>query len=309
MIWRYIRKQRLEPVELIELQNKKLRGLIRHSYEYVPYYNSLFKKAKLTPDDIRTIDDLHKIPITKKEDIVDLPLDRVVASDIDPGKCWVRRTSGTSGTGLSVCWEKKALLKDQLSKYLWQLECGGKMTMKCVVIGTSWPRPSSLRKIGIFRTKRISPFDDMKTQIEQIKDYGPDIMHAYPSCIRALAKEIMEQDIHGIDLDLIFPTGELLDEHTRRLAEKTFDAGVFDSYGAIEVGRICNECKEHNGYHTSARAVLVEITRDGETVSPSKEGEVTVTNLDNHVMPFIRYHLEELGFLDEDECSCGNTFT
>jgi len=306
MMWRYIRKQQLKPAELRKLQDRKLRALIRHSYEYVPYYHSLFKAAKLSPDDIRTVNELYKIPVTRKRDIRNLPSEEVVASDIDSRKCWVLRTSGTSGTSLAIYWEKKAYLTNQLLTYFWQLKCGDKMTKKRVAIGTSWPAPTSLHKIGIFRTRRISPFDDVKTQIEQIKEYGPYTMHAYPSCLRVLGKEIMEKDIQGVAMNLLFPTGELLDEYTRKLAVDVFDADLFDSYGAMEVGRISNECVEHDGYHTVGESIIVEVTKDGEPIPAGEEGEVTVTNLVNYAMPFIRYDLEDLGMLVEGECSCGS---
>src|SRR4030067_36547 len=89
IIWDYLRKKQLKSAELTELQNKKLRALIRHSYKYVPYYNSLLKQTNLTPDDIKTVDDLHKIPPTTKKDIIDLPPEKIGDANIDPKKCWV----------------------------------------------------------------------------------------------------------------------------------------------------------------------------------------------------------------------------
>jgi len=309
IMWRWVWNRRLKADELRELQNKKLRGIIRHSYEYVPYYHTLFEEVNLDPDDVKTIEDLDKIPITSKSDVRDLPFEKIVASNIDLTKCWIERTSGTTGTPMTIYWEKKAKLVDQLLKYLWQLECGDKITNRQVVIGVGWvPESHSLQKIGIFRTKRISPFDDVKTQIEEIKRFDPRTMNAYPSCVSEIAKEIIEEDVQGINICLIFPGGETLDEYTRKLGEEAFNAEIFDHYGAIEVGRIYNECVIHKGYHTSAERVIVEIIRDGEAVSRGKEGEVTVTNFDNYAMPFIRYNLGDLGVLIGDDCSCGSCF-
>jgi len=92
------------------------------------------------------------------------------------------------------------------------------------------------------------------------------------------------------------------------LANEAFDAEVFDHYGAIEVGRIYNECFEHNDYHTSAERLLVETIREGEKASIGEEGEITITNLDNYAMPFIRYNLGDLGILLGDDCSCGSCY-
>ena len=69
MLMRMKKNQRLNSIEIRELQNKRLRALIKHSYDHVPYYRFLFKKARLHPDDIKTVDDIDKIPISKKTDM------------------------------------------------------------------------------------------------------------------------------------------------------------------------------------------------------------------------------------------------
>ncbi len=81
------RNQRLEPSELRKFQDKRLRAMIEHSYKNVAYYHSLFKKANLSYSDIKTIDDLEKIPITRKEDIIDLPQQSLTAINVDPNRC------------------------------------------------------------------------------------------------------------------------------------------------------------------------------------------------------------------------------
>ena len=79
MMWRTVFNKPLTPDALLRLQNKKMRALITHSYAHVPYYHNLFRKVDLHPDDIQTVDDLPKIPITRKTDIRDLPAEDVLA--------------------------------------------------------------------------------------------------------------------------------------------------------------------------------------------------------------------------------------
>ena len=97
MMWRTVLGIPLNPDALRRLQNKKLRALIQHSYAHVPYYRNLFNKVGLEPEDIQTIDDLYKIPITRKTDLADRPVDEVLASDYPVDHCFVTRTSGTTG--------------------------------------------------------------------------------------------------------------------------------------------------------------------------------------------------------------------
>ena len=303
-----MRNRRFNPTDLKNFQDKKLRAIVKHSYDHVQYYHSLFKEAKIKPDDIKTIDDVHKIPISKKEDMLNLPLEKTLATNIDLSKCIPLRTSGTTGPSLPIYCEKKARLMFFLQHYRWQLECGDKMTNRQAVIGAGWIPVHPMQKIGIFKTKRISLFEDVETQIEEIKKFDPNTLITLPSYVRVLAKEIEEKKEKQINLSLIFTSGEILEEYTRKLARKSFDVEIFDGYGANEVGGICTECVKHEGYHIWSDSVLVEITRDGETAATGEQGEITATNLTNYAMPFIRYNVEDLGILIGNECSCGSHF-
>lgn len=309
IIRRLMCNRRLKPTELRELQSRKLRALVRNSYDHVPYYRSLFKEAELRPDDIESIDDLDKIPISRKEDIRKVPLQEITAANIDLSRCLVSRTSGTTGTPMPVYCGRESTLTLYLGVYIWQLSCGDRITNKRVVYPTWQPiPPRSVQRMGIFRTRRISPFDDMETQIVQIKNFGPETLITLPSCASGLCKEIRERNIRGINPSLVFTGGELLDEHLRNLVMETFGAELYDGYGSLEAGWIGTECVEHTGYHVWSDAVIVEITRDGEVAPTGEEGEITVTNLDEYAMPFIRYNQEDLGTLIDEECPCGCHF-
>jgi phenylacetate-CoA ligase len=121
-----------------------------------------------------------------------------------------------------------------------------------------------------------------------------------------LANEVIEENIKGIDIRQIFSAGEWLDETIVRKATQAFSANIFNMYGAIELGRIANECREHRGLHVASEYVVVEATRNGEALETGEEGEITVTNLDNYAMPFIRYNLQDIGLLKGDDCPCGS---
>ena len=130
LIQRLIRNRRLKSTELRELQSKKLKALVRHSYDHVPYYRSLFKKVKLHPDDIKSIADLDKIPILKKEDIRNAQVNEITATNFNLSKCIMGRTAGTTGIPISVYCERETILTMNLGIYIWQLTCGDKITNK-----------------------------------------------------------------------------------------------------------------------------------------------------------------------------------
>ena len=303
-----MRDRRPDSKELRKFQNTRLRAIVKHSYNNVPYYHALFKKAKLRPDDVKTIKDLTKLPIIKKKDLRDVPLTERVAVNTDINKCWIKRTSGTTGTPLIIYREKKEKLISYLQQYRWQMECGDKITNRQVLIGADWGLRNPLSPLGIFKTKDISPFKEPKKQIEEIQEFGPKTAIAFPSCVRVLAQEILEEGFHGLKIPLILTGAEMLDKNTRELVGRAFEAEVFESYGTTEVGRISTECVKHNGCHILSDLVLVEVIQDGEIVPTGEEGEIIVTNLYKYAMPFLRYNLEDLGMLMEEDCSCDNPY-
>ncbi len=302
-----VRNKRLNLEDIERLQSKKLRKLIKHSYDNVDYYHRLFKRSHLSPEDIRTIEDLDKIPISRKTDFAGLELKERTASNIDLSKCLERRTSGSSGIGLQCYREKKTSVVNLLRNYLWQLEVGDRISNRHVDLGGHWVPNHPFERLRIFPTKRISPFLDVGAQIKQIVDYHPKTILGLPSAIRILAKEL-KSHLYDITIPLIFTGGELLDEHTRQLAQESFDGEVFDSYGMIEVGGISKECYTHNGYHVWSDLVFLETVRNGNRVSPGEHGDIVVTGLVNHATPIIRYNSEDTGILMDDECSCGSHF-
>jgi phenylacetate-CoA ligase len=306
-MWRQALGRRLGTDELKKIQNRKLRALIRHSYDYVPYYHDLMKESNVRPEEIRTIRDLKTIPITTKADLVDLPFKCRIASDINIENCWRSRTSGTTGVPLTIYFDMKARLLNLALIARCQLERGDRLTNRQIMVGSGWlVEGLPFQRIGILRVKRVSQLDNVKAQIDQIKEFDPRTMQSSASCTLDLANEVIEEKIKGINVRQIFSTGEWLDDLTRKKAMEAFQANVFDTYGAIEVGRISNECPKHYGSHVESEAVVVEVTRNHEILDTDEEGEITVTNLNNIAMPFIRYDLQDIGRLYGNDCACGS---
>jgi phenylacetate-CoA ligase len=301
---RLLKNRGLKPDELKKLQTRKLKAIIRQSINHVPYYKSLFKKAKITPDDIKSTEDLKKIPISHKELLVNQPLGRIVANNMDLSRCFKWRTAGTTGLTLSTYRTLHVRMLDHLLATRWQLECGTGLTDRRLSLGLDY-----LVNPLLFTFKMaiaLSTSSSLRKQIEQIVRFKPKVILGYPSSLWILANELREREIQGIDIETIYTSGELLDENTRRRFREVFGGDTYDGYGAIEVGGVCTECINHSGYHIWADSIIVEIVRDGEVLSPGEEGEIVVTNLSNHVMPFIRYNLRDLGLMLTENPSCGN---
>ena len=159
-IYRRLRQhQRFSPTALRQLQDQKLRAIVKHCAEHVPYYQRLFRDAKVDPEAIRSVDDLSKIPITTKAMIRQVPLHELQATNVPLKNCVKLETSGTSGIPLSIYWDIDALLENKLNMLLLQLDCGDGIFNKRIESHMWTMRfPQILQRLGIFRTKYISPF-------------------------------------------------------------------------------------------------------------------------------------------------------
>lgn len=297
---------------IVKLQEKKLRSLIRHAYENVPFYHRLFKKLGLYPDDIKTIKDLAKLPVITKKDI------RINFDDLMARGCNERKildfTSGSTGEPLKFyvtktarSWETAA----ELRAYEW---AGYNLGDKYALI---WGAPFDVKKLTKLSDELINFFErrivlnsynmseeSMHIFASKLVKFKPKIIRGYSSALYLIANFIKRQGIEGIRPTAIITTAEKLFIYERKIIEKAFQCEVFDFYGSREVGAIASECSEHIGHHISAENVIIEFVDDGH-VSPNEVGEILVTNLNNYAMPLIRYANGDMGIPLDEECPCG----
>lgn len=296
-----------KPRELEELQNKKLRALIRHAYENVPYYHLLFKRLNLSPEEIKTKDDLNKLPLLTK-DVIRKNFNNMLARNINSSQFLEASSSGTTGEPLKFyisqdayscgwaqtfrCWswagyelgepyvkvdmeERKKLVKKVQDRL-----------MRCLHIGASTINESSAEKL-----------------LRRIEKFNPKIIRSYASPAFLLARYARELDIK-IQPSAVMTTGEKLFPHYRETIEEQFCCEVFDCYGG-EATPLAFECEMHDKYHLCDETAIVEILRGNEQVSSGEIGEIVFTNLDNYVMPFIRYKVGDVGIPSDEMCECG----
>ncbi|MFB0528314.1 MAG: phenylacetate--CoA ligase family protein [bacterium] len=316
-LWKVRKAQRLTSFELEELQNRKLRALVKHAYENVPYYRKLFDSVRLKPGDIRVKEDLVKIPITTKKVLQKLPITERVAKGTDISKCIKGRTSGSTGEPLDVFLSKRELshrVAMQTRVY------GLNLVDKKISILDRDPFPAKgspakifgklrkyLNRLGLWRRYYFSLFDEPQELVSKLLEIKPDVIETQPSTMRLISQFIREKNITGICPKSIFTRAELLNREDRKQIEAVFGAKLTDLYGTIEFGIVAWECEKHQGYHINSDIVMVEAIRDNQQVY-GKEGQMLCTDLTNYTMPFIRYALEDIVVLSKEKCSCGRNF-
>ncbi len=293
--------------ELKRLQEKRLRSIIKYSYEEIPLFNRKCKKAGIRPEDIKTVEDLLKVPFTTKTELQSNFPHRVVAKHVDLSKCLKPRTSGSTGRPLTMTFDEKA---DDFSKATYlraNFTCGYKPWNKWAVFTSPdhMVKMKWFQKLGLLRQDFLSLFDTTEDQIRILRKLNIDILDGYASSIYLIAREVIRRDVDGISPKIIFTTSEMLTEKMREIIESAFGVKPLDQFGCVELNRTAWECTEHIGYHMDMESVVMEFIRDGEQVSSDESGEIVYTCLYNYAMPLIRYRIGDVGVPSDEMCPCG----
>ena len=297
--------------ELKILQEKRLRSVIKYSYEEIPLFHSKCKKVGVRPEEIKTVDDLAKIPLTTKAEIQANFPHGVVARNLDLSKCWKPRTSGSTGRPLTMVYDDIAEDFEKATALRPNLTCGQKPWSKWGVITSpdhiveeKW-----FQKLGLFSIDFVSLFDTAEDQIRMLRKLDVDVLDGYASSIYLIARELIRKGEDDIHPKFIFTTAEMLTEKMRDIIDSAFGLNIFDQFGCVEFGRTAWECAEHIGYHMDMESVVMEFIRDGDHVSPNESGEIVYTGLYNYAMPLIRYRIGDVGVPSDEMCPCGRGLT
>lgn len=288
--------------QLLEIQLKKLKRMINHVYDNVPYYRELFINNNITPDDIKKLEDLEKIPITKKRDI-QANYDKIIAKGSNLEQCKLVNTTGSTGIPLRTYGDKNSLCYSSALVYYAFFESGMRLRDRTVEL-TGIPE----KEAHILRKDLVSTQETPEKIIQLLKKYNPDVLYSFPSVFKIISPYIENnKDKRGLNPRMIFTHGETLTESCRDTIESAFGAKVYNTYGATEFYRLAFECDQHSGLHMLTDCAVMELVKDGQSVGPGEEGDIVVTGLYNYTMPLIRYNLGDIGiFSDEDDtCPCG----
>lgn len=300
--------------ELEKLQWEKFKKLLSYSYENVCFYRNRFKQVGITPEDIKSFDDLTKIPMLTKKDIRN-HLDDLIADRANKEDLIVHETSGSTGTPLTIYYDKQCYIAIQAAYARWKEFAGcNAMKDKFVYIGRHdfpegsdgsdfWgeylPLSNELKLASTNMTPKV-----LGKYVERIRNFEPKYIQGYASGVYVLAYYIHEMK-SDMKVDAVLTSSDALYPKYREIIEGVFKCKVFDRYGSIEDVATAVECEEHNGMHIDMEKCLIEIIDDSGNQLFGKTGEIIGTNLENYAMPLIRYRTNDLGSLNLRECSCG----
>ncbi|MHC1604824.1 MAG: phenylacetate--CoA ligase family protein [Candidatus Methanofastidiosia archaeon] len=300
--------------ELEEYQNKRLKALIKHAYKNVPYYHDMFKSLNFTPDSIKTMKDLNKLPVLTKEEIRKNP-ESFLAKNIKKTTMIRNITSGSTGKVFEYMMDKDTrTVSRALGLRAWGF-AGYDLGDKIVTVGGSslLPQKISLLDKITFKANRnllLSSYnmdkEKVKNHVQRIIEFNPKFIRGYPSSIAIIANYLTENNVHKIKTSAVMTTAETLYKRDRETISDAFDCDVFDQFGCNDGGGDLMECKEHVGYHIEVeRAIHEFLDESNEPVSSNEIGHIILTDLWNYAMPFIRYDAGDMAIPTDELCSCG----
>ncbi|MCQ2411705.1 MAG: phenylacetate--CoA ligase [Sphaerochaetaceae bacterium] len=303
--------------QLKELQGKRLAETFRHVYENVEYYRKRCEEAGVTPDDIKGLEDLDKIPFTCKDDLratypyglFAVPKEKVVR---------IHASSGTTGKQIVVGYTKEDLdIWDDCAAR--QLVAVGADENDIVQVAYGYGLFTGGFGLHGGATKlgcQVIPISSGNTQrqITFMKDLRSTVLACTPSYAAYLGEALHDMGLTPDDICLkagIFGA-EPWTEEMRRDIEKSLGIKAYDIYGLTEVlgPGVSYECAEQKGMHVNEDHFIVE-TIDPETgkrLPEGSKGELVFTAITKRAFPLMRFRTKDIGVLTREKCACGRTF-
>lgn len=299
-----------------ELQDEKLRRLIRHAYRNAPFYRQRLKDAGLRPEDIRGRADLHTLPFLTKDDVRENLYFDIRAENMDHRDVLRITTSGSTGRPF-VCYADREQLEFRWAATMRAQEWTGyafgdpcvRLWHQTLGMSTSqaWKEKADARMsnrlfVPIFEMKG----DGLDRMLRMIEGHRPVLVDGYAEAFDFLARHLTEHGGLTHSPLAVMSSAQSLPQHSREIIERAFGCRVFDKYGSREFSGIAYECDAHAGHHVVSEGYIVEILVDGRPAEPGETGEVVITDLNNYAMPFLRYRIGDLAVAMADEpCACG----
>ena len=302
--------------EILRIQNEKIVKQVQHVYQNVPYYRDLMDKKGVKPEDIKSVDDIKKLPFLSKADLREAYPYGLLGTDLK--NCVrIQSTSGTTGKRVVAFYTQEDI-------DIWEECCaraivaaGGTNEDVCQVcygygLFTGGPGLNGgSHKVGCLTLPMSS--GNTERQIQFMMDLGSTILCCTPSYAAYIGESLAEMGYKPEDNKLkagIFGA-EPWTEEMRRGIEKSLGIKAYDIYGLTETSGpgVSFECEEQSGMHINEDHFYAEIIdpETGEVLPEGEKGELVFTSLDKEAFPLLRYRPRDICVLTRKKCSCGRT--
>lgn len=306
----------MERDEMKALQSERLVKQVKHVWDNVPYYRHLMEEKGVCPDDIKSIDDLHKLPFISKADLRDNYPDGLLA--VPKSECVrIHATSGTTGKRAIAFYTQKDLdIWDDCVARAITAAGGTKDDVVHIAYGYGLFTGGlgihgGSHKVGCL-TLPVSS-GNTERQIQFMQDLKSTILCCTPSYAAYIGETLHEMGLTPDDIDLkagIFGA-EPWTEEMRQEIEKSLGIKAYDIYGLTETSGpgVAFECEAQTGMHINEDNFIAEIIdpETGEVLPEGSKGELVFTSITKEAFPLLRYRTRDICILTREKCPCGRT--
>jgi len=315
MIWN-LEAECMPPEQRRRLQLAHLKNLVERVYEKVPFYRKKFQQAGITPKDIRSLEDIQKIPFTTKDDLRETyPYGLLAVPEAEIEE--VHMSSGTTGIPVVDAYTKKDI-------EVWSEAMARTLSMAGAtrndIIQNAYGYGLFTGGLGVHYGAKliganIIPMSSGNTskQILVMRDFKTTILTCTPSYSLFLAEAAREEgiDIRSLSLKAGCFGAEPWSENMRKEIEEKLGLEAYDIYGLTEITGpgVSSECEMKNGLHINEDFFYPEVIdpETGKVLPDGAKGELVFTTLVKEGTPLLRYRTRDITFLFHDECPCGRT--
>lgn len=303
------------PEQIRKWQDERLVKTVKHVYDNVPYYRNLMEKQGVEPDDVKSVDDLCKLPFLMKDDLRDAYPYGLLAVPLSDA-VRIQSTSGTTGRRVVAFYTQHDIdLWDECCARAIVAAGGTRDDVVHVSYGyglfTGGPGLNGgSHKVGALTLPMSS--GNTQRQIQFMCDLGSTILCCTPSYAAYLGETICEEGLQDqIKLKAGIFGAEAWSEEMRRDIEKKLGIKAYDIYGLTEISGpgVSFECSEQTGMHINEDHFIAEIINPvtGEVLPDGEKGELVFTSITKEAFSLLRYRTRDICVLTREKCSCGRT--
>ena len=307
--------------QVLAIQHRRVRQAVHYAYRHVPHYTEAMNQLGLQPRDFRTAEDLARLPLVTKDQLLDSP-DRFVAAHYKNERGIRLHSSGTSGRAREIIYDPRAAFlalanslrqRRAMSSLIgsssgyreidFTREGGIGTQLRAFYEANSWiPAQADLKR------RNISPAEPFEQMLEQINEFQPTVIRGYGSLLGSLFQWVHSRGLPLNPPRLIHYGGDQMPEATRQLIENVLGIPVISTYQACEALLIAFQCEARKGFHISLDQVALRvIDPSGNSVKPGETGEVVLSNLTNRATVLLNFKIGDLATLSADPCNCGRS--
>jgi len=319
--------------ELCRIRWLKLKKLLDFTYDNIPFYRKLWVDAGADPRKFSSVKDLEQLPVVTKKELIEAQKNDGFLLSKKSG-FQMAHTSGTTGERFQVPFTFTGYQKKYANHLRQVYACGWRLGMKSAAIHYSGHSQfkgrfsgrdedkepfMNLRETALsiaHRRKILTPYHGSQTgdaaQVQswydKLRGYRPYMLETMDYNLPLLKQHIESNGLPPLNIPKTFVLGTYSSGFRARL-ESFFKTEIFDRFSPHEIEGVAYSCNMHRGMHMAIDSYHIEFLDDaGRPVYPEETGYIVVTDLDNYLMPLIRYKFGDLGHYYAEPCSCGRGF-